>query len=630
MVQLKGLGFSTLGEGFKAYCQFLATDPDSPANAVNSVRTALLKFTVPELGGPISERKRMTKVEQDAALSFLNGISIEKLSQLKDAQQETFEKLKVKTDIRKTNRYQLSRFCTWVEDQQTAQSKSILEARNRCQELSGKRVYRKATYILKPAQMSTELKAEVESFKSYCHHELRLKAATYNSSTGNLLRFLGWCHNIEGESIEELSFTRMIPFIPVTPHDSQLSATQCYIEQHRLDEAGAEAAKAVAQLLDKYFDFHATSLDTQVLTTESFIHAAKFIYRDEIKRLSLPHADELNRIPAIRRLRQILDDRKAARQAAPPVIEHESRSIPWETAIYVLKQMRDEFDTELVKYEQSRRKIGPKKGQPKRSRTKLARNLQKLLIVGFFIILPPDRNRTVRELELGRTLRLGLIQEGLFIPSERLSPQVQPRWYIYLGKDDYKTGSSHGESWMEVPDMPMGNGMGFYHYLTLWISDFRQMFSPQHNILFVKTDAFNGATVGDPLTANNLVERVRGVFKAQVGVPVVPQALRKMFTTYLKSSGVEESVLEAAAVAMKHSRRMQEQVYDQQPHPEKIQPILDFNMQLFELIFVAEEHPLPLTEQGMIDFAQLTQDQRQLLLDGLTREANRRRRRVAA
>ncbi|MBD1915745.1 MULTISPECIES: hypothetical protein [Cyanophyceae] len=497
------------------------------------------------------------------------------------------------------------------------------------QVFSDKRVHRKATYILREAQIPTVLKAEVEAFKTYCHYELRLRPETYNDRTSHLLRLLGWCHNIEGESVDGLSFTRMIPFVPLTSRDSKLSVTQRHMEHHRLDEAGAEATKAVAELLNRYFDFYANSLSTQALITQSLILAAKFVYRDEIKRLSLTEDEDLNRIPVIRRLRQILEDRQAALNTAPPVIDHESRSIPWETTIQVLNRLREKLDTALVKYEQSRRKTGPKQGQPTRSRDEVARYLQTFLIVGFFIILPPDRNRTVRQLEIGRTLRSGLIQEGIFTPVERLSSTLQPRWYIYRGPEDYKTGCRYGESWTEVPDMPMGNGMGFYHYLNLWITDFRQLFSPQHNVLFVTTKSIRGSTVGVPQTANALVQRIRNAFKAQAGVPVVPQALRKMFTTYLKSSGAEEPVLEAAAVAMKHSRRMQEQVYDQQPHPEKIQPILDFNMQLFELIFVAEEHPLPLTEEGMIEFSRLTGEQRQLLLEGLKREANRRRR-VAA
>jgi hypothetical protein len=483
--------------------------------------------------------------------------------------------------------------------------------------------YTKAPYILSEDQVPDTLRSEIKAFKLHCDQVLDLAPGTYNDRTDHILRLFGWCHNIEGEATEGLSFSRLIPFISITPQDSNLSVSQRYIEQHRLDEAGADAAKAVADLLDQYFDFHRESLPTQVLVTESLILVAKFVYRQEIKRLSLVHFEELNRIPVIRRLRHILDDSQAARDAAPPVIDHESRSIPWEKTVQVLNQLREKFDSALVKYEQSRCTIGPRKGEPQRAVGAVARDLQNFLIVGFFVILPPDRNRTVRELE--RTLKLGHFQDGTFTSADHLPAQVSPKWYIHLGKEDYKTGKFYGVVWMEVPDVPLNNGRGFYHYLNLWVDEYRSLFQPRHNILFVKTKAIHGGIVGDPQSRGNLTQRVRNAFKAQVGVPVVPQALRKMFTTYLKSSGAEADVLEGGAVALKHSRRMQERVYDQQPHPEKIQPILDFNMQLFEMIFVAEEHPLPLTEEGMIEYSQLTDEQRQLLLAGLERETNRRR-----
>jgi len=626
MVQLKGLVFSTIGEGFRAYIRALETDLTRPSNAVSLARTAVLKFTVPGLGGPSPAGKRMLKAEQEAALSFLDRISTDQLATCLKAQQQVLEALDTTSDIRKTNRYQLSLFLDWMHEQTLAHAVEMIEAEERRQQSSGQtRVFHKSPYVLREHQTPEPLKADLQAFKHFCQTHLRLTEGTYDDRTDHICRLLGWLHHVEKEEVETLSFTRVIPLVRLTPLETDLTPTQRFIEQHRLDDDGAEAAQSVTALLDRYFDFHANSLSTQVLITESLLLLTKFVYRDEIQRLGLTHSSEINRIPVIRRLRQILDDRQGALQAAPPVVPHESHSIPWETTVQVLNRLREKFDRAVEEYEASRRVTGKYQGQPTRSRHQLGRYLQTFLVVGFFVILPPDRPRTVRELELGRTLKQGLIQSGTFIPVDRLPLKSEARWYIHLGPQDYKTGKYYGESWVEVPDMPLSNGVGFYHYLNLWISDFRLSFHPNHQVLFVTTKAIHGATVGDRLCTGKLTQKIRDAFQEQVGVPVVPQAFRKMFVTYLKSSGAEEHILEGAAVAMHHSREIQERVYDQQPHPEKIQPILDFNLQLFELVFVAEEQPLPLTDNGQIDFPLLTTEQRQLLLEGLEREAKRRR-----
>ena len=630
MVQLQGLVFSTLGEGFRAYSCALEKALDRSSNAVSLARTAVLKFTVPGLGGPAPAGKRMLKAEQEAALSFLDSIPADQLATSLDAQRQVFEILGTPSGTRKTNRYQLGLFLDWMHEQKLAHAVELMEANERRQAPAQRQVHHKPPYVLREHQMPEALRTELQAFKHFCQTQLGLVKRTYDDRAGHICRLLGWLHNIEKEEVETLNFARVIPLVLLTPLDTDLTPTQRFIEQHRLDDAGAEAAQAVTALLDRYFDFHASSLSTQMLITESLLLATKFVYRDEIRRLGLTHVSELNRIPVMRRLRQTLNDRQRAFQAAPPVIAHESRSIPWETTVQVLNRLREKFDQAVEQYEGSRRVSGKYQGKAKRSRNQLGRYLQTFLVVGFLVILPPDRNRTVRELELGRTLKLGLIEAGVFTSMERLAPKAEARWYIHLGPQDYKTGKVYGESWVEVPDMPLSNGLGFYHYLNLWISDFRPSFQPTHQVLFVTTKAIHGATVGVPLCKDKLAQKIRDAFEEQVGVPVVPQAFRKMFVTYLKSSGAEEHILAGAAAAMHHSREMQERVYDQQHHPEKIQPILDFNLRLFELVFVAEEQPLPLTKDGAIDFPLITEEQRQLLLEGLEQEVKRRQQRVSA
>lgn len=537
-----------------------------------------------------------------------------------------FDSLQTAVEIRKTNRHQLRRFLDWMQEQRSAKAVAILEAQERQQTKPPKQVHQKPAYGLQSQQWSTTLRANFKAFEAFCRSPLGLdiQPATYSNFVGDLSRLLGWLHHIEGEPLESLTFSRLIPLVPLSPDDEELTAVHCFLEQYRLDDVGAEAIKEVSALLNRYFDFHAGSLSTQRAIAQALLAVAKFLYYAETARLGLTQDWELNRVPVIRRLRQIYQERQDAEKAAPPVIDHASRSIPWEEAVQSFLQMRQAVDTVIAQCEQSRRIIGKKKGQPKRSLKRVGRDLQRFLIIGLFIVLPPDRNRTVRELEIGRTLLQGRLEGGLFTPAERLPIGTEPRWYIYLGEDDYKTAKFYGESWTEVPDTPLGNNLGFYHYLDLWIQEYRPLFDPNHEVLFVTTKQGKKTAQGEPQGRGNLTLRVASDFEKYTGVSVTPQRLRPMYVTQLKSMGVESHVLEAAAVAMHHSRAMQDRVYDRQPRPEKIQPILDFNLQLFELIFVAEEQPLPLMEDSQIDFAALTQEQRELLQKGLSHEAKRR------
>lgn len=77
-------------------------------------------------------------------------------------------------------------------------------------------------------------------------------------------------------------------------------------------------------------------------------------------------------------------------------------------------------------------------------------------------------------------------------------------------------------------------------------------------------------------------ERIVKIFARETGVPVAPKELRKMYVVFLKNYGATESVLEGAAAAMHHSRRVQSQIYDVQDRLDKMAPVFEFNEQIFE------------------------------------------------
>ena len=81
----------------------------------------------------------------------------------------------------------------------------------------------------------------------------------------------------------------------------------------------------------------------------------------------------------------------------------------------------------------------------------------------------PDRQRTLRELEIGRTL---IKRDGV--------------WVIKHGPDDYKTGSTYGQR----PLMQLDAAL--YDTLELFIDEHRPHLNPDHSTLFVGQ---NGAPI---------------------------------------------------------------------------------------------------------------------------------------
>ena len=331
----------------------------------------------------------------------------------------------------------------------------------------------------------------------------------------------------------------------------------------------------------QYFSFLEDRLASQRESVRAVVKVAKYLYRLETKDFTNLREGGFRDIEVIQALRRISREEAGPRyDVSTSPIPYEKRAVSWEKVIDVLKGLQKEVElTHTAKWN----KLEQRHTFQKRADMPIARSLQKLLIVAFFVTMPPDRNRTIRELEVGRTLVKGIFRDGLFISAENVVG-CQTKWYIHLMPDDYKTGKSYGEYWSEVPNTPLYGEKDFYHYIDLWLYKYRNLFEPNHNFLFVKTFP-KCPEVGLPLEASGIHVRVRTAFIKFTGIPVSPQVLRKMYITYLKNSRATEAELEAAAAAMHHSREMQSKVYDQQTTAEKIKPIFEFNQNLFKKAF---------------------------------------------
>ncbi|PSN13797.1 hypothetical protein C7293_14355 [filamentous cyanobacterium CCT1] len=246
-----------------------------------------------------------------------------------------------------------------------------------------------------------------------------------------------------------------------------------------------------------------------------------------------------------------------------------------------------------------------------------------LLILLFFVALPPDRVQGIETLEIGKSLIQGTFESGEFVPIERMADPKAATWYIRLKANQYKTGATYGESWGLVPNVPLGQGRCFYDYLVRWITEDRLVFQPDHDVLFVKTlTQRDRVWAGDPVNRVAIHNYVKGAFSRYAAMSIPPQTLRSMFVTYLNQVGASEAELEAAAAAMHHSRATQRSYYDHQDKVSKMQPILTLHQQLMAGQSAqpdAAETAFPFTAGGWVDYRRLSDSQLRQLIQQLKR-----------
>jgi hypothetical protein len=226
----------------------------------------------------------------------------------------------------------------------------------------------------------------------------------------------------------------------------------------------------------------------------------------------------------------------------------------------VLKKLRFEADLKTLKYGKYKRK---------RSLPTQAKSLQNFVMLGFFALVPPSRQRVIRELELGRTLKYGIFEHGRFTPFEKMANPSEAKYYIHLQPEDYKTGDSYGEWLGEFPNVEFPDGSKFYDYLNRWFFQgyqdangewhgMRELIAAQEEkTIFVKEK------LGKAHDANSMKEYIKNIFTRWTGVPITPHDLRHIYRSYIDypTTCATTEERESAAFWMRHSKQMAEDGY---------------------------------------------------------------------
>jgi hypothetical protein len=205
----------------------------------------------------------------------------------------------------------------------------------------------------------------------------------------------------------------------------------------------------------------------------------------------------------------------------------------------------------------------------------------------------PDRQRTLRELRLGKTLVRETFDEvadrsdGTLGDAETSRIELIPRrrWVVRHAPEDYKTGNAYGAR----PDLELDPRL--YPALEQWLfgvdyefardgatstsdvadagySDWghRAALAPTHDFVFTRPN-------GSPWTVSELSRTFSRTSLRLTGKKTNPHLVRDMVVTHVRGAGLaSDAELEALAMYMGHSVAMQKGTYDRRTTQQKVAP----------------------------------------------------------
>lgn len=259
-------------------------------------------------------------------------------------------------------------------------------------------------------------------------------------------------------------------------------------------------------------------------------------------------------IPLIREIRKLHRDANKRQSVAPRSSDESQKWLTWPEYLQVVKQTQTELVGLLNEYKVNDGSRPPRQKEGKDGKVaytpmqrKISTCYQRYLILAIFSSVP-DRQRTIRELEIGRSFQK---EEG------------SGCWCIKHAPEDYKTGKAYGER----PLLQLSK------HLTPWIDEFledwRQCLVPKSKALFAQP------RTGKPLTADSVYQIVGRACYNCTGKRTNPHLLRDMLVTHVRESDASEKQLEALALYMGHSIQMQRSSYDRRTLSKKVAPAVE-------------------------------------------------------
>lgn len=343
-----------------------------------------------------------------------------------------------------------------------------------------------------------------------------------------------------------LSLTHLVVF---TPLKSARAVATTYEQEQQITRKAQQSAELTLTVTREHL--HWLKVERQVnprtlkFVLEVIIEIAKLLYRDETDRFKgKPYTD----IPVLVLLRQMRQNLKKEAAAAPPVADLALKWLDWDAFVRFVQQLELECRPQY-------------NSQKMRSPHAIGRSVRRYLICALLCYMPPDRQRTLRQLVVGKTLlKGGFRSDGFFQAAD------EGQWYIWLGQGDYKTVKTYGDSMRQIPAL-------LVPYLEDWLTKWRAVFHPTHDYVFTQEN-------GKPYAkASNFSSIIRHAAHRLTGQLLHSHLIRHMLVTHLKRLKIAPDLQQNVALAMRHSTEAQED-YDQRSLLEQVLPAQELMLQL--------------------------------------------------
>ena len=246
-------------------------------------------------------------------------------------------------------------------------------------------------------------------------------------------------------------------------------------------------------------------------------------------------------------MRRLHKDAQIRQKNSPRSSQEERKWISWDEYLNVVQNLKKKVQENLSLNTQRGGKI------PLSTKRRIATEYQYYLILAFMACVP-DRQRTFRELVVGKT----------FIRDNNLRC-----WTICHGPEDYKTGKTYGQRPPLILSADLTEAID--DYLLNW-RPFLLKATEQN----VEDKFFLQARTGKAMTSDSIYNIVSRCCFKQTGKKTNPHLLRDMIVTHVRSSpNTSEQQLEALALYMGHSVEMQRNSYDRRTMEQKVAPAVE-------------------------------------------------------
>lgn len=418
----------------------------------------------------------------------------------------------------------------------------------------------------------------IDSFVEY--RKKNCEKATYKKDTDIILRFLGWYKKYYDLSIDQVIIEKIIPIIsPYIGYDINNLSNENFIklaqQEWYLKRTVKDESKKFIINLNKFLNGYLkkSKIENKKMYIQSLINFCYFLYKDIT---DVEENSNFQDISLINRLHVCMRDLSKNKKT------EEEKIIPfnWIEIEMVCERLRKEANQDF-QYSKRVAKRGRNNKGGRLTKRQKALHIQRFLAIAFFCVMPPDRQRTFRELTFGETLKYGIrdTKRNTFTSYEKLKAGEEPKYYIHLRSQDYKTGKTYGIYWYEINNVEYEDGKRFYDYLNQWLFDgYRDelLTAEKTNAVFIKP------TKGVSFKQNrNSVDGdfgvfITNIFNCKTKFPLNPHALRDIYVTHINNLNLPEETRKAIAYMMHHDLETANKIYNKQTMDQKIALGVDF------------------------------------------------------